>query len=132
MKQVFWKMKTFFQKTEVPFFSWKYEEWKRNILYKTALSETNVNGMVSTKWTYHKERSFDFKELSRCTNYSNVPIDTFRKHWSFIFECFFPVSILKSSFGKRILPNLTCVLIYSLAKFVLEDGFKYRCFLKIL
>ena len=28
--------------------------------FKTALSETNVktNRMVSTKWTYHKERSF--------------------------------------------------------------------------
>ena len=28
--------------------------------YKTALSETNVktNGMGSTKWSYHKERSF--------------------------------------------------------------------------
>ena len=28
--------------------------------YKTVISEANVktNGMVSTKWTYHKERSF--------------------------------------------------------------------------
>ena len=36
------------------------------------------------------------------------------------------------SFQKKILSNLTCVLIYSLPKRVLEDGFKDSCVLKAL
>ena len=35
------------------------------------------------------------KVLIRCTNYPNVHIHTFRKRWSFIWRCFFPVGILK-------------------------------------
>ena len=35
------------------------------------------------------------------------------------------------SFQKKMLSNLTCVLIYSLTKYVLEDGFKDSCVLKI-
>ena len=59
-KQVFWKTKTFFKKLEYRFLieSTKIESaW---FPYKTAISEANVktNRMVSTKWTYHKERSF--------------------------------------------------------------------------
>ena len=30
-----------------------------------------------------------------CSNYRNVHIHTFRKRWTFIWECFLPVSILK-------------------------------------
>ena len=71
------------------------------------MPETNVktNSMASTKWTYHKDRSFAsnyfcpfenfvfglrtaYKELTQCTNDPNVHIHTF---W----QCFFPVSILK-------------------------------------
>ena len=36
------------------------------------------------------------------------------------------------SFRKKMLSNLTCVLIYSLTKYVLEDGFKDSSVLKIL
>ena len=36
------------------------------------------------------------------------------------------------SFQKKMLSNLTCVLIYSLKKCVLEDGFKDCCALNIL
>ena len=36
-----------------------------------------------------------YKELIWCTNYPNVHIHTFHKHWSFIWGCFFPVSIFK-------------------------------------
>ena len=82
-------------------------------LFKTALSEANVktNRMGSTKWTYHKEQNFDsnyfifsnvcfslrtsHKELSWCTNHPNVHIQTFWKHWNFIWDWFFPLSILK-------------------------------------
>ena len=81
--------------------------------YKTTLSEANVktSRMGSTKWTHHKECSFasvyflDFfffsirtcyKELIWSTKYPNVHIHTFRKCWSFIWGCFFPMSILKT------------------------------------
>ena len=30
-KQILWKTETFFKKTGVPFFSWKYKDWKRII-----------------------------------------------------------------------------------------------------
>ena len=53
--QVFWKTKTFLKKLEYCFLveSTKIEN-------KTTLSEPNVktNKMVSTKWTYHRKRSF--------------------------------------------------------------------------
>ena len=35
----------------------------------------------------------------------------------------------KCSFQRKIVSNLTCVLIYSLTKFVLEDVFKDNCVL---
>ena len=48
------KTKTFFKKVE----SIKFEN--ASFPYKTTISEANVktNKKVSTKWTYHKERSF--------------------------------------------------------------------------
>ena len=71
--------------------------------------------MVSTKWAYHMERSFvsnylifskilfQFKNLLYqqpkypfwCTNDPNAHIGTFCRLWSFMWWCFFPVSILK-------------------------------------
>ena len=70
--------------------------------------------MVSTKWTYHKERSFasnhfifwkfcfslrtPYKELIWYTNNPNVHICTFCKRWSFIWRCVFPVSKLNKRF----------------------------------
>ena len=70
-------------------------------LYKIALSEVNVktNRMGSTKWTYHKERSFAsiyfffvesfsirtyHKALIWSTNYPISHIHTFWKRWGFI------------------------------------------------
>ena len=66
--------------------------------------------MVTTKWTYHKERSFassylifwkfcfslktSYKELICCTNNPNVRICSFCKRSTFIWWCFFSVSIL--------------------------------------
>ena len=60
LKQIYWRMKTFFKKLEYCFSveSTKIEnEW---FSYKTAISEANVktNRIVSKKWTYHKEQSF--------------------------------------------------------------------------
>ena len=53
-------MKTFFKKLEYRSLAESTKIENASFLYKTALSEANVktNSMVSTKWTYHKERSF--------------------------------------------------------------------------
>ena len=73
LKQVFWKMKSFSKKLEYIFFSWKHHDWKHII--------PCIHSM--------------YKELIWCINYSNVYIHTSCKRWSFIWECFFPVKILK-------------------------------------
>ena len=73
--------------------------------YKTALSEATfkIKRMESTKWTYNKwvlpvttfffwkfcfSLRTSYKELIWCINYPNIRIHTFRKRWSFIWECF--------------------------------------------
>ena len=111
LKQIFWKMKTFFKKLEYRFLveSTKIENaW---LLYKIVISKVNfkTNRVVTTKWTYRKERKFTsnyffwkfcfslktfYKELIWCTNDPNAHIRYFCKRWSFIWRCFFPVSIL--------------------------------------
>ena len=49
-----------FQKTGVQFFSERTKIEKASFPYKTAVSEANfkTNRMVTTKWTYRKERRF--------------------------------------------------------------------------
>ena len=82
--------------------------------YKTTISEANgkTNRMSSTKRTYHEERSFSsnylifleiflslktsYKDLIRITNDPSNYLCTFCKSWSFIWRCFFSVSILKT------------------------------------
>ena len=53
-------MKTFFNKLEYSFSVESTKIENASFLYKTAISEANVetNRMVTTKLTYHKERSF--------------------------------------------------------------------------
>ena len=53
-------MKTFFNKLEYSFSVESTKIENTSFLYKTAISEANVetNRMVTTKLTYHKERSF--------------------------------------------------------------------------
>ena len=60
LKQIFWKTKTFFKKLEYRFLVETTKIENTSFPFKTALSEANVktNRMVTTKWTYHKERSF--------------------------------------------------------------------------
>ena len=65
LKQIFWKTKTFFEKLE---YRLLVENTKiENVLfsYKTTISEASVktNRMLSTKWTYHKERRFAVNTL---------------------------------------------------------------------
>ena len=60
LRQIFWKTNTFVQKTGVPFLigSTKFEN--ASFSNETVILETNIktNNMITTKWTYHKERSF--------------------------------------------------------------------------
>ena len=60
LKRTSWKTKTFFKKLEYRFLVESTEIQNASLPYKTAISETNVkaNSMLSTKWTYQKERSF--------------------------------------------------------------------------
>ena len=53
-------MKTFFKKLEYRFLVETTDIEDTSFPFKTALSEANVqtNRMTTTKWTYHKERSF--------------------------------------------------------------------------
>ena len=57
------------------------------------------NGVFSVTSLFFWKLCFSLKtsckELIRCTNNPNAYICTFYKHWSFIWRCFFPVSILK-------------------------------------
>ena len=107
-------MQTLFKKLEYHFLVESTKIDSITFPYKTALSEANVktSRMGSTKLNYRKAWSFAsnhflflknlfqfrklvYIELISCTNYPNVHIHTFRKHWSFTLGCFFPVSILK-------------------------------------
>ena len=112
-KQIFWKTKIFFKKLDHCFLveSTKFEN--ASFPCETGISKANVktNKMVTTRWTYHKEPSFAsnyfifwkfcfslrtfYTELICCTNNPNDHIWPFCKRWSFIWRCFFPVSILK-------------------------------------
>ena len=60
LKQILWKTKTFFKKLEYLFLVESTKIENTSFPYKTALTETSVktNGMVTTKWTFHKLRSF--------------------------------------------------------------------------
>ena len=60
LKRIFWKTKTFFKNLEYRFLVESIKIENASFPYKTAISEANVktNRMVTTKWTYHKERSF--------------------------------------------------------------------------
>ena len=46
-------------------------------------------------WKFYFSLRTSYKEVIGCTNDPNAHICTFCKRWSFIWRCFFPVSILK-------------------------------------
>ena len=60
LKQTFWKPRAIFKKLEYRFLVESTKIEKASFAFKTAILEFNVktNRMASTKWTYHKERSF--------------------------------------------------------------------------
>ena len=60
LKQIFQKTETFFKKLEYRFLVETAKIESRLFPFKTALSEASVktNRMVTSKWNYHKGRSF--------------------------------------------------------------------------
>ena len=118
LKQIFCKTKTFFKKLEHRFLVKSAKIESATFPHKTALPEANFktnykiqnkyktivqngpikkNGVLPVTtlflWKFcFSVRTFS-KEMIKCTNYPNVYIHTFRKRWSLIWRCFFPVSI---------------------------------------
>ena len=60
LKRIFLKTKTLFRKLENRFLVESTKNENASFPYKTATREANIktSRMLSTKWTYHKERSF--------------------------------------------------------------------------
>ena len=57
-------------------------------------------------WKFCFSLTTSYKELICCTNNPSVHICTFCKRWSFIWRCFFPVSIFKASRHACLVCNL--------------------------
>ena len=112
LKQIFWKMEIFFKKLKYRFLVEITKIENASFPFKATMSEAIVksNRMVSIKWTYQKGWSFasncliflkilfslrtSYIDLIWCANDPNAHIRTFWRRWSFIWRCFFPVSIL--------------------------------------
>ena len=81
LKQIFWKTETSFKKLKYRFLVESTKIENVSYPYKAAVSETNVKSsrMVSTKWNYHKERSF----ASNCLFFKILFqfINLFIKNW---------------------------------------------------
>ena len=94
LKQIFWKMKSFFKKLEYHVLVESTKIENAALPYKTALPETNVktNSQRTVFYQQLLNICFQFKNLLQkliwCTNYRNVRIHTFCQRWSFIFGCF--------------------------------------------
>ena len=105
------KWKPFSKNWSTPFLVESNKIENASFPYKIAISEANVktNRMVSTKltkngvsprttlssWKFCFSLRISYKESIWCTNDPNVHIRTCCKRWSFIWRCFFPVTILK-------------------------------------
>ena len=65
LKQGFWKTKAFFKKREYCLIVERTTIENAIFPYKTVLRKANfkISRMGCTKWTYHKERSFDTNYL---------------------------------------------------------------------
>ena len=60
------------------------------------LSKRVLPVTTSFFWKFCFSLRTPYQELIWCTNKQNVHIHTFCKHWSFIWRCFAPVSVLKT------------------------------------
>ena len=103
----FLKNENLFQKTGVPFFSWKYCDWKRNISIQNCPVEKPIlrqiewgvqdrpitkNGVLPVTALFFRKFCFNlrtsYKEFIWCTNQLYTHIHTFRKRWSIIWGAF--------------------------------------------
>ena len=117
LKQVYWKTKTFFKKNRsTVFLNESTSIENASFPYKTVISKTTVKTNGNYKMNLSRRTDFcqllfyflfwkfcfnfdfvfgtSYKELIWCTNDPNAQIRTFCKCWSFIWQCFFPLSIL--------------------------------------
>ena len=137
LKQIFWKTQTLLKKLEYRFLFKCTKIKNAAFLYKTALSEADIkkNRLESTKWTYHKERSFAsnfifwktlflYKKLTWCKP-PKCPHSFFSKVLEFYLRVFFPISILTTKFCKhkflqhlfsRIWPEIAKIYVAKISK----------------
>ena len=113
LKQIFWKTKTFVKKLEYHFLVEATKIENTSFPFKTALPEANAIRQIEWRlqnrpitksgvlpvtafffWKICSSFRTSQTELIWCTNELNVNIRIFRKCWSLILGCFFPVSIL--------------------------------------
>ena len=109
-------MKTFLKKLEYLSLVEKTKIENATFPYKIALSkatDVKINRTGGTKWPITKNRALpyfifwffffslrtSYRELIWCKIYLIVHFHTFCKHWIFIWELFFSVSILKKYFS---------------------------------
>ena len=130
LKQIFWNAKTVLKKLQYRFLVESSKIENASFPYKTAILEASAktDRIASTKWTYHKERSFasnyvnflkfcfilrtSYKELIWCTNNPNADICPFCERWSFIWRWFsLWVSLRRKTTLKKQLQNNTFVII---------------------
>ena len=115
LKQIFWKMQTLFIKLEyfflVPIIRLKMQHFHTKLLcQKPMLRQTKrgvqyrpiiKTGVLPVTTLFFRKFCFSlrtsYKKLIWCSNHPNAHIHTFRKRWSFIWVCYFPVSILKGT-----------------------------------
>ena len=108
LKQIFWKMKTFFKKLENCFVVESTTiESIRQMLRQIEWRVQNAVLPVPTFffWKFCFSTRTCYKALIWSTNYPNVHIHTFPKRWSFIWGCFFPENILKTYSASTIRNN---------------------------
>ena len=112
LKQIFWKTKTFFEKPGFRFLVESTRIENASFPYRTGWCVQNrpitKNGVLPVTtvffWKFYFSLRTSYKELTWYTNNPNAHVSTFCKHWSFIWWCFFPVSILKNlRLGKSML-----------------------------
>ena len=139
-KQIFWKTKTFFKKLENRFrrkthhFHTKLPYQKpmlRELEWWVQNGPITKNGVLPRTTLFFKKFRFSlrtcYKELIWCTIEPNAHICTFCKCWSFIWQCYFPVSVPKS-LGVFLSWNCMSRLVYLLKLFAIEKNSNlWRC-----
>ena len=107
LKKFFWKTKSFLKKLEYSFLVETHHFYTKLPYQKSMLRQIEwwvqnrpitKNGVLPVTtffWIFCFNLRTLYKELIWCTNDPNAHIRTFYRCSSFIWRCFFPVSILK-------------------------------------